>query len=791
MRIRTFNSKGKTHRISVISDNFLLASILVLPLLTSATNVIAKLIYALLVFLVAGTFVLTLSFIIQRVQQWRIGARSMPKELGQEIVEQVGEIGQRLGLENVSVYWVPSNFTVSARVFGIFKKRIVITGGLTVLAKRSPLRFASIIAHELAHLRNGDTVVYFLIALLATTYFTNLFTGGFLIVPSAVFGIIWFILLVIYLLRRRELIADSLAMNALPDRAVYLSVLLSPTAFHGIQFFHPAQTSRCKALLYSCPVLRISFWVLLIAIFSQVAFLLNVDPIHAEETNFFIALPFAGLIIISELWKGPRRKIAAGFGEEGKPITRTGWRGYCAAELNASAERLENLGDKLGATSLRSSSAELLLSGGRARFDFKKMRSAVIRNARYGRMICLIAIAVLLTADLLGLMSRGPRPVKQIELNGFIHDLAVLDDSSVVFVNVGHPYLELSGESTPRPILTDQWVDHLSVRPYSTQIAALYESQIHLVDLLTRAEDRELSGGPSKINGVFSRTGQLYAKVDNYSRVTVFRLGHRDAMFSHQFDKDIVAIAFSADDTHVAVASQVLANEYQEVHFFGSDGKEDRSPLKLYDECEDIFLDEHANVFSCHLENEANYGPRWKLSIGKKDWVSERLAATTLNVSSQSGRLLAKHVEYDDRIQIVSSDSNRPTKEIQLSGRFPWSIKFGPNDDLVAAVVNDRGQLDRQHYTLQVWTTAGSLCSCMWTDEPTPDGTDIQFSPNGDYLGVESTVVPSNDGYSADRSYIRLYKSSAWRKSRPWSKSPCDWMWKAFALWWKGLSSPR
>jgi Zn-dependent protease with chaperone function/WD40 repeat protein len=782
MRIKAFTTKGKTCRISVISDNILLASILILPLLTSSPNLVAKLVYALLVLLVAGSFVLALSAVLQRVRQWRIGARPITQHEGQEIISQVGEMGGRVGLRKVSVYWVPSNFTIGARVFGVFKKRIVVTGGLAVLAKRSPTKCASILAHELAHLRNGDTILYLLIALLSTSYFTNLLTGGFLMVPSAAFGIIFFVLFVVYFLRRRELIADSLAMNAVHDRSVYLSILLSPTVSHGTRVFHPKPAARCRALLYSSPVLRTSIWILLIVASFQLNFLLNSDPINSEPTNFLLALPLSLLAIFAELWKDPRRKIAAGFAEDARPLAKGNWRAACATELDRYATSLEYSGDQVGATVLRRSGAELLLRGSWR--GIQRIREIILRNLRPMIACFLIFFIVAAFGYLVSLISRGPRPIRTIKLNDSVDSLAVFRDSSLMFLLDGRPSRELPDSLELTRIVSERRISDLVVSSNSTLISIFDGSQTDVMDALSQIRDERLSAKQSGANGVFSPTGRFYAKVDRESTFSVIRVDSHEEVFNRKLAAPILRLAFSFDEKHIAAGLTT-----DNVEFFGMDGMEDRPPLQLDGSIRNISLDDHATLLLSYPRGKAQYGEVWILGADGKNWERKIPGGAKDDVLSPNGQLLA--TEADDTIEVASGVTQK-TVEIPLSGFFPYVMAFSPDDRFLAAITSHPTEGGPpEQYAFQVWSTDGSLLSCMWIDEPY--GAEIAFSPDGRYVAVSSRYRPpgtdafygSGDATFLPETYsIRLYDSNDWVRWRPWTKSACNWPWNRFSLYW-------
>jgi hypothetical protein len=508
-----------------MSDNLLLAALLVLPLAGSSSTLWGKILYAIVILAIPGLFVSLLSVVIQRFRLWRMGARQLSLEHGRQLLEEVEEVAKNCGLNRVSVYWVSRNFTVGARVFGVLRKKIVLTGGLCVLAKRSNAQSGSIIAHEIAHLRNGDTGLFLLISLLVTTSLTNLFTGALVEHPYAAFGTFLLVPLIIYLLRRREFIADCLAINALHDPGVYLGLLLSPSTSHGIRWPHPSAATRCRGVLHSSPILKTSPWFILAALTFMIALFQNRGVRLDPTSQILFGLPLPGLAILFELSKGFSSKRPAALGETASASPKGNWRVVCAARVEEAREKLRAAGDTEGAAVLQRIDGELLHPIYTAGNKGRRIRWLLRRSRRSLAAIALTTVALLTVGHFLILAIRGPVPTTTIVLNDYTDKLAVMNGGSIVFLKGGTLYRKTSRDARPIALNLGAWIYDFNGTPTSTRLSVNYmgtdksTKQTSMFEAISQARDELLPTMKSEISGVFSRSGRLYATSDGASRL--------------------------------------------------------------------------------------------------------------------------------------------------------------------------------------------------------------------------------------------------------------------------------
>lgn len=227
------------------------------------------------------------------------------------------------------VYWTPRNLRRSARVLGGFRSKIVLSGGFVVEAQKSPTVGHLVVRHELAHIKGGDSRIYFFMLILL---------GNTLWVLGDVLGYAWnwrsdisyfvlheperylpllqipiWLFFLALLLRRREYLADARAVNASESASDYISIFIRGDAREKQGWFHPDSEQRAGAIQRDSPVLRASPFVIGSALLYSVFLVGNVvtDPNQDMDLGvailFSIAFPL--IAVLFELLKGWRTKI--------------------------------------------------------------------------------------------------------------------------------------------------------------------------------------------------------------------------------------------------------------------------------------------------------------------------------------------------------------------------------------------------------------------------------------------------------------------------------------------------
>ncbi len=276
--MKAVTASGRIVAVGSASDWLLLVSYI--SLVGAGFSVLGVLaIWALLLFM-AGTYQALLTLLL-RVQP-------LPRQRLDRILPLILDVKRSLHLwRRPRVYWVPTELRVGARVLGWVFPMLVISAGFAVLLDKGDTRARPLLAHELAHLRNGDTLLFTLLTIIAfnlcltvaspTNVWTNVWLatsidvnqlnpierwGGWaagMLIGAAVQLAVFF-----WWLRRREFYADALAVNAVLDASAYSRLLQDPTTQHSM-WLHPPAQKRLDALTKSSPVLRASTLELILA----------------------------------------------------------------------------------------------------------------------------------------------------------------------------------------------------------------------------------------------------------------------------------------------------------------------------------------------------------------------------------------------------------------------------------------------------------------------------------------------------------------------------------------------
>ncbi|WP_236652392.1 M48 family metallopeptidase [Streptacidiphilus neutrinimicus] len=194
----------------------------------------------------------------------------------------------------------PVDARPSGQAFGgLGRRQVALSAGLVVQRAHAPEKFRAVVAHELAHVRNGDVTVTYLTlavwrafvlvtvfpvlatladpALQTTQPLRNPLRGGVSALVDQLTGLGWFFLVLIALayatrlsvLRAREGYADARAAQW-TDPAVLREVLLASAERDGTRWWHthPRLLSRARLLERPARLLRPGFWETFAAAFA-------------------------------------------------------------------------------------------------------------------------------------------------------------------------------------------------------------------------------------------------------------------------------------------------------------------------------------------------------------------------------------------------------------------------------------------------------------------------------------------------------------------------------------------
>jgi len=174
-------------------------------------------------------------------------------------------------LNQVELIVNPTDFSINAKIYQ--PNIIALSAGMVILSQRFPEKAKSILCHELAHLLNGDSVFYCCLGgVLSDIIFLPFAVFLFESVrfeserlPFVIFGIIFRIILFLYLLRRREYMADAIAVNWLKEKD-YLNLLVELNSAKKTGLFHPSVDNRIDAITSQNPVLSSSGFIFIIIV---------------------------------------------------------------------------------------------------------------------------------------------------------------------------------------------------------------------------------------------------------------------------------------------------------------------------------------------------------------------------------------------------------------------------------------------------------------------------------------------------------------------------------------------
>jgi len=273
-------------------------------------------------FVIGLTWWASAAFSTYRLRKAR--ARVLYVEEAPSFFDIVRDESIRIGLPpnlQPTIYVTDWNTRVRAGVLGGFTPKLVVSGAFIVLADRQREQAKVILRHELAHILAGDTKLFVYVLLLSGGLIALLLSGGVLgfALPTNIFQAVF----LLYLLRRREYLADAFSLNWTASRIAYTDALLPAKkeneqtvrpVGHSTSLFHPDTEARVRAITDDCPVLQTSvgllmFYVLVICLSAlQILMFKDSKMFDTAVVSFVVTaiLPFSGIVV--EFSKGLGRK---------------------------------------------------------------------------------------------------------------------------------------------------------------------------------------------------------------------------------------------------------------------------------------------------------------------------------------------------------------------------------------------------------------------------------------------------------------------------------------------------
>jgi Zn-dependent protease with chaperone function len=292
-----------------------------------------------LVLVFLGIIGVGLSFIsLEIVAQWKLGKmRAVPLPAVETTVNFRRVLEREVAgfgfskQDTPQVLWIPANWRLGARVLGGFRRRLVVTGKTCVAVAKEDPAALFVLRHELAHLKNRDTRLYLVVVygcLIPLAILAGLLQqDGSATRPgqiTIILNLVMVFFVSTFLLRRREYLADAVAVNASPSGDEYFDFLAQASPSES-GWFHPSPARRLEALRRKSPVLSLSVPFLLLCASTVGAALANIQssyvaayvarrplPEAFQQRNlcfFFTIVPI--LAMFFEVAKDFRRKIPA------------------------------------------------------------------------------------------------------------------------------------------------------------------------------------------------------------------------------------------------------------------------------------------------------------------------------------------------------------------------------------------------------------------------------------------------------------------------------------------------
>jgi Zn-dependent protease with chaperone function len=355
MSIRCASLK-RIRDVGVSSDNLLLFAVFVIALLWHLPDsLIAAPLTLFLVCLMTEGF--------SRFRMARLGVRPITEAQAPALVRMLQLESAKMGISqftlsgNKTIYCVPRAAEATAFTLGGFGPKLVVTGRLCVAALSSPEEAQLVLRHELVHLGNRDMWLWQMLISAGVVAIPSLLQDPdrFLIEPvEAIKTLIMNVLAIptafaslLWLFRRREFLADAIALNHTDDRNRYLQ-LLKNAQLHRKSWFHPSPTDRIAALQCDCPVLRTNLPVLLMVASAFVACAFYAIRLSRGKIDLSViaATVFGGLVFLAafavEIAKGPFRKTPLSLREDSfRPLPKTGYLSPLAELFGVGGDHLD------------------------------------------------------------------------------------------------------------------------------------------------------------------------------------------------------------------------------------------------------------------------------------------------------------------------------------------------------------------------------------------------------------------------------------------------------------------
>jgi Zn-dependent protease with chaperone function len=250
MNILAKDAWGHPHIVDVTSDQKILFAMLFVPAILALSDVsrgaygvvIKILIYIAIIIGLFGFFELV--GLAQLLWLLSKGFRLAPRDVRNTISALMHDKSLS-AMSRLVILWRPTDYSVNARVNGAPILRIIaVTGGLVAVARSFPRQVRPVLMHERAHIQNADFLIYAMMILL----FSGLWMGWRGVIEIAKLPFL------VFMLRRRELLADAFAMRFSPTRENYVRLLGMGTMKDAL--LRPRHNERVQAATEDNVVLR-------------------------------------------------------------------------------------------------------------------------------------------------------------------------------------------------------------------------------------------------------------------------------------------------------------------------------------------------------------------------------------------------------------------------------------------------------------------------------------------------------------------------------------------------------
>lgn len=203
---------------------------------------------------------------------------------------------------------VGGDLSMGAHVRGVFRRYIVLSGGLMVGLLQGNAKAIAILRHEAAHLRHGDQVLLLFMGLVALQVGYEIMVQPAYIVLHLFYAALVFGIPTSIISRYREYYADAHALASGVPPATYVDLLSTAGGreAEGWAFFHPSMARRKKEVESGFKTVRRAiFWKVYWPLFFLTSWIVwwqmrlaDADPIDEEYLAYAMPAALFAIVVV-------------------------------------------------------------------------------------------------------------------------------------------------------------------------------------------------------------------------------------------------------------------------------------------------------------------------------------------------------------------------------------------------------------------------------------------------------------------------------------------------------------